>query len=144
MALKSGSLDIGQIDTINAPVLASEFTIFDTPQNMVQLFALNNTLAPFDDIRVRQALNYAIDKDLLVEGVANGYGTKLYTNASPAMGFWYNDMSANDPYPYNTDMAKTLLADAGFPDGFTTTIKVPSNYQFHIDTAQVQIGRAHV
>lgn len=137
MGLKSGTLDIGEIDTINAATLEKDFTLIERKQNMVQLLALNNTLKPFDDIRVRQAMNYAIDKDLLIEGVGNGYGTKLYTNASPAMAFWYNDLSEKEPYPYNPEKAKALLKEAGYPTGFETTIKVPSNYQFHIDTAQV-------
>lgn len=137
MALKSGDLDIAEIDYTNVLTLGDDYTIYSTPQNMIQLMALNNQVKPFDDIKVRQAINYAIDKDLLVNGVANGFGTKLYTTASPVMGMWYNDLSASDPYPYNPEQAKTLLAEAGYPNGFTTTIKVPSNYQFHIDTAQV-------
>ena len=40
-------------------------------------------------------------------------------------------------YPYNVAKAKELLADAGYPDGFEMSITVPSNYQFHVDTAQV-------
>ncbi|MGL6174316.1 MAG: ABC transporter substrate-binding protein [Cellulosilyticaceae bacterium] len=137
MALKSGDLDLAEIDYTNVLTLGDDYTIYSTPQNMVQLVALNNEVAPFDNIKVRQAINYAIDKDLLVNGVANGFGTKLYTTASPVMGMWYNDLSSADPYPYNPEKAKELLAEAGYANGLTTTIKVPSNYQFHIDTAQV-------
>lgn len=137
LALKSGDLDLAEVDYNNVLTLGDDYNIFSSPQNMVQLMALNNKVAPFDDIRVRQAINHAIDKDVIVAGVANGFATKLYTTASPVMGFWYNDLSANDPYPYNPEQAKTLLAEAGYPDGFTTTIKVPSNYPFHVNTAQV-------
>ena len=137
MALKSGALDIAQVLSMSVPAVEKDFTISSYPQNMVQIFALNLDVKPFDDIRVRKAMNYAVDKDLIINGVVGGYGSKLYTNASPVMGHWYNDLSSNDPYPYNPDEARRLLAEAGYPNGFETTIKVPSNYQTHIDTAQV-------
>ena len=137
MALKSGELDIAQVLSMSVPALEKDFNIISFPQNMVQIFALNHDVEPFNNLKVRQAINSAIDKDLIINGVVDGYGSKLYTNASPVMGFWYNDLSQNDPYPYNPDKASELLAEAGFPNGFETTIKVPSNYQTHIDTAQV-------
>lgn len=137
MALKSGDLDMAQVLSMSVPALEKDFTITSFPQNMVQIFALNLEQKPFDDIRVRRAINYAVDKDLIIEGVVSGYGSKLYTNASPVMSFWYNDLSTNEPYPYNPEKAKALLTEAGYPDGFETTIKVPSNYQTHVDTAQV-------
>lgn len=137
LALKAGDLDIAQIDSINAEILKNEFEIISYPQNMVQVFALNHKVAPFDDVRVRQALNYAIDQDLIINGVVNGYGTKVYSHGSPVAKFWTNDFDGVDPYPYDMEKAKALLTEAGYPTGFETTIKVPSNYQTHIDTAQV-------
>lgn len=137
MALKSGDLDIAQVLSMSVPALEKNFTITSFPQNMVQIFALNHDVEPFNNIKVRQAINYAIDKDLIINGVVGGYGSKLYTNASPVMSFWFNDLSQNEPYPYNPEKAKELLAEVGLSSGFTTTIKVPSNYQTHIDTAQV-------
>ncbi|MEG0846165.1 ABC transporter substrate-binding protein [Niameybacter sp.] len=137
MALKAGDLDIAQVLSMSVPAVEKDFEISSFPQNMVQIFAFNHAIAPFDNLKVRQAINYAINKDLIIDGVVGGYGSKLYTNASPVMGFWFNDLSANDPYPYNPELAKQLLAQAGYANGFETTIKVPSNYQTHIDTAQV-------
>lgn len=137
MALKSGDLDMAQVLSMSVPSLEKDFNITSFPQNMVQIFALNHAKEPFNNLKVRQAINYAIDKDTIINGVVGGYGSKLYTNASPVMGFWYNDLSQNDPYPYNPDKARELLAEAGYPNGFETTIKVPSNYQTHVDTAQV-------
>lgn len=137
MALKSGDLDMAQVLSMSVPALEKDFTMTSFPQNMVQIFALNHDIEPFNDLRVRQAINYAIDKDLIINGVVGSYGSKLYTNASPVMGFWFNDLSQKEPYPYNLEKAKALLEEAGLPNGFTTTIKVPSNYQTHIDTAQV-------
>jgi peptide/nickel transport system substrate-binding protein len=53
------------------------------------------------------------------------------------MGVWHTDLSADYSYDYNPDEAKELLEAAGYGDGFEFTVKVPSNYQTHIDTAQV-------
>src|SRR5699024_3056495 len=106
------------------------------PQNMVQILALNNSQAPFDDVRVRQAISYAVDKDQIVDSVFGGYATKLYTNFSPVMETYYND-SLEGTYDTDLEKAQALLDEAGLGDGFTFTVKVPSNYQPHIDTAQI-------
>lgn len=135
-ALDSGQLDIANISAVNAPVLEGRFDIYSFPQNMVCLFAMNNSVAPFDNILVREAISYAIDKDEIILGAFAGYGTKLYTAFSPVMGYYYND-SLSSLYPHDEAKAKELLAEAGYPNGFSFTITVPSNYQQHIDTAQI-------
>ena len=135
-ALQSGQLDAGIVYADSADYLTGDFTINSSPQNMVQLFALNNTAEPFDDVRVRQAFEYAIDKSQIIEGVFAGYATELYSNFSPVMAHYYNDELA-DVYTYDVEKAKGLLTEAGYADGFEITITVPSNYQKHIDTAQV-------
>lgn len=135
MALKAGDLDMAGIDGQNVAALKSDFTVLKAPQNMVQLLALNNARKPFNNLKVRQAINYAIDKEAIITAVANGFGTKLSTNMSPIMKFYYQD--GLDIYKTNIPKAKRLLQEAGYPAGFTTTLTVPSNYQFHVDTAQV-------
>ena len=135
-ALQSGQLDIASVSAANAQILSNTFDIYNSPQNMVQIFALNNTVEPFDDMKVRQALSYVVDKQQIIDGVFDGYGTMLYSNFSPVMGEYYNDQ-ISDIYNVDTEKAKELLAEAGYPDGFSMTITVPSNYQAHIDTAQI-------
>ena len=126
-ALQSGQLDAGIVYADSADYLTGDFTVNSSPQNMVQLFALNNSATPFDDVRVRQAFEYAVNKDQIIDGVFAGYATELY---------FYND-ELEDVYTYDVDKAKELMAEAGYEDGFDITITVPSNYQKHIDTAQV-------
>lgn len=92
---------------------------------------LNNTKAPFDNLEVRQALNYAIDKDALVRGVLYGAG-KVAGSAMPVMS--YADPLL-EPYPYDPAKAKQLLADAGFKDGFTATMLVNSSNAAHRNAA---------
>ena len=135
-ALQSGQLDMAQVTGLDAEILKSSFTIYSNPQNMVCLFALNNAMEPFNDIRVRQAINYAINKDDIINGAFDGYATKLDSNFSPVMGFYYNS-DVENYYPYDVDRAKELLDEAGYPDGFSFTITVPSNYQQHVSTAQI-------
>jgi len=138
LALKSGEADIyPRIGTEHLEDLDDDvYTKLSAPQNLVQLMTYNIARKPFDDIRVRQAINYAIDKDEIIEGVALGKGTKLGSNLSPVLAKYYQE-GLEDIYPTDIDKAKSLLAEAGYPDGFETTLSVPSIYQFHVDTAQV-------
>lgn len=135
-ALQSGTLDIASVSADDAAVLEGQFDIYNSPQNMVQIFALNNEFEPFSSLEVRQAINYCIDKDQIIDSVFGGYATKLYTNFSPVMATYYNsDVEGS----YDTDVAKAqeLMAQAGYADGFEFTIKVPANYTAHVDTAQI-------
>jgi peptide/nickel transport system substrate-binding protein len=137
LALQSGEVDIyPRIGTEQLEQVAKDFNTISTPQNLVQLVVLNNARKPFNDIRVRQALNYAIDKDEIIEGVAQGKGTKLGSNLSPVLAKYYQ-AGLEDLYKTDLEKAKSLLKEAGYPNGFETTLSVPSNYQFHVDTAQV-------
>ncbi|UYO99270.1 ABC transporter substrate-binding protein [Oceanotoga sp. DSM 15011] len=125
-----------RINDIQAEMLKDRYNVIKGEQNMVQLMTMNNKVKPFDDKRVRQAINYAIDKDEIIQLVANGNGTKLGSNMSPIMKEYYEE-GLEDYYKTDLNKAKQLLKDAGYSDGFTTTITVPSNYKFHVDTAQV-------
>ncbi len=137
-ALRSGQLDIAcVINAEDAKALEGEgFTIYNSPQNMVQALFLNHSVKPFDDLKVRQALSCAIDKKELISGVFGGYATELSTNFSPVMGAYYNEQTEGT-YEKDLDKAKSLLAEAGYENGFEMTITVPANYQKHIDSAQV-------
>jgi peptide/nickel transport system substrate-binding protein len=86
------------------------------------VLATNNAEAPFDDLRVRQAIAHAIDREELIEGVTNGYSPPIYTHFAPHHPY-YRDLS--DTYPYDLEAARALLAEAGHPDGFSATLKLP-------------------
>lgn len=135
-ALQSGQLDFASISAEDASILQDDFTISSNPQNMVQVFALNNSVAPLDDVRVRQAINYAVDKQEIVDGAFDGYATILYSNFSPVMQEYYND-ELSDVYPHDVEKARELLKEAGYENGFTLTIRVPANYTKHVTTAEI-------
>ncbi|MBI3242035.1 MAG: ABC transporter substrate-binding protein [Chloroflexi bacterium] len=81
--------------------------------------AINTTVAPFDNVKVRQALNYAIDKQRIVQ-LLNGRATVANQVLPPLMPGY--DASYTG-YDYNPDKAKALLTEAGFADGFETSIE---------------------
>ncbi|MEW6524047.1 MAG: ABC transporter substrate-binding protein [Bacillota bacterium] len=72
---------------------------------------LNVTKAPFDDVRVRQALNYAINWNLIIDKVLGGYATRL---AGPLLPHGFGLDQDRKPYPYDPEKAKQLLQAAGF------------------------------
>lgn len=85
--------------------------------------SFNVTQKPFDDKRVRQALNYAVDKDAMVKVTYKGYGIPAESVIAPKVwGFAKQQM-----YPYDVEKAKKLLAEAGYPDGFETTLWSANN-----------------
>ncbi|GGG03662.1 diguanylate phosphodiesterase [Paenibacillus albidus] len=137
LALQSGNIDmVPGVSAQGAAQLGDTFNLVTGPQNMVQLMALNNTVAPLDNEKVRQAINYTIDKDVIIQTVAEGQGTKLGSNMSPAMAMFYQEGLENY-YTPDLEKAKKLLSEAGYAQGFDLAITVPSNYQMHVDTAQV-------
>jgi peptide/nickel transport system substrate-binding protein len=145
-SLLAGEVDLlpritmDQIDS-----LPDTFEVFEGPQNMIQILGLNHAFPAFSKQEVREAINYAIDKDALISRVADGKAAKLGSNMSPVMEFWYHD-GLDDPYPHNVDKAKELLAAAGESD-LSFTISVPSNYEFHVHTAEVlaeQLAKAGI
>lgn len=133
LKLLSGEINmLSRVDSKRVNELKN-FNNVSAPQNTVQIFALNNDIKPFDDERVRKAINLAINKGEIIAGVMGGDGIKLETNMSPVMSKFCID---NIGEKQNIEEAKKLLAESGNSD-LTFTIKVPSNYQMHVDTAQI-------
>lgn len=139
MELLAGTIDIfPYLTQTQASQLTSDYEIEVGNTNLVQALFLNNAVEPFDDVRVRQALCYAIDRQAILDFVAGGNGTIIGSNMFPNFKKYYDADLANR-YSYDVDKAKELLKEAGYESGFSFTITVPSNYQFHVDTAQVII-----
>lgn len=138
MDLLGGSVDVfARLTSSQVMQLQnSNFDILEGTMNLVQALYLNNAVEPFTDERVREALSYVIDPEEIIKLSFDGKGTEIGSSMFPAFGKYYVD-EIKDYYVKDYDKAKELLEEAGYPDGFSFTIKVPSNYQPHIDTAQV-------
>ncbi len=138
MNLEGGSVDLMARLTNEqvSQLSADKFDIEEGTMNLVQALYLNNSVEPFNDTKVRQALCYALNVQEVMDFVSDGKGTEVGSSMFPAFGKYYMK-ELNDTYNTDTEKAKALLAEAGYPDGFEFTITVASNYKQHVDTAQV-------
>ena len=137
MNLNGGSIDLcAHLTSAQAAQLNSNFKVLEGTMNLVQAIYLNNQAKPFDNQLVRQALCYAIDRQGIMDMVADGHGTAVGSSIYPAFTKYFLPELV-DKYPHSVEKAKELLAQAGYPNGFDMTISVPNNYQPHMDTAEV-------
>jgi len=86
------------------------------------ILSTNNAKAPFNDVRVRQAIAHALDRQAIIDGAMFGYGTPIGTHFAPHHPFYVDLL---DTYPRDIEKAKALLSEAGFPDGIKATFKLP-------------------
>ena len=98
------------------------FTVLAGNTEGETILAINNKMPPFDDVRVRKAVSMAIDRQAIIDGAMFGYGTPIGTHFAPHNPD-YVDLTGNAPF--DPAAAKALLAEAGHPDGFSTTLKLP-------------------
>ncbi|HKM21037.1 MAG TPA: ABC transporter substrate-binding protein [Lachnospiraceae bacterium] len=139
MDLRGGSIDMfARLTSAQVNELGDGFTIYEGTMNLVQALYLNNAIEPFNDIRVRQAMSYAVNQQEIFDLTFDGKGTEIGSSMFPAFHKYYVP-ELTDVYNQDIDKAKELMKEAGYEDGFSMTITVPSNYQPHIDTAQVLV-----
>ncbi len=125
-ALKAG--DIDGFDGFPAPeALAAlkadpRFVVRIGPSEAETLVALNNRRAPLNDVRVRQALSYAIDRRSVIAAAMFGYAQPIGSHYPP-QDPGYVDLTG--VYPHDPARAKALLAEAGYPHGFALSLKLP-------------------
>jgi len=130
-ALKAGDIDVigyvGARESVLGLSKDPRFKVFAGSSTGEVIMSTNNKAKPFDDVRVRQAMAYAIDRQMVVDLVLFGYGTPIGSHWSPSTPY-YVDLT--DRFSYNPQKARELLAAAGFPDGFDATIKLPAIYSY--------------
>lgn len=121
LALKAGEVDL--IDYPSPDDIAEmkenkDLKLITQEGLNVGYLSFNNDKKPFDNKLVRQALNYAINRDDVIKGVYGEFGAPAKNPIPPTMWSYNDDIEA---YPYDPAKAKKLLAEAGYPDGFKTT-----------------------
>ncbi len=137
LSLQGGTLDLAiHQSSSTASTLENNFTIHQDTMKLVQALYINNAVKPFDDLRVRQAMYYAINVPEIIDFVSDGSGRATGTSMYPAREKYFVEELAT-AYQQDIDKAKELLADAGYPNGFEMTITVPSNYTPHVRTSEI-------
>jgi len=122
MALKAGDIDVmDSVTPDNAPLIEEDanLKLLEAPGLNVGYVAMNQMVEPFDKLLVRLAVNYAVDKKMLVDTFYKGRG-EAAVNPMPSNLWGWNDEIVD--YPYDPDLAKACLAAAGYPDGFDTEL----------------------
>ena len=124
LKVQTGSADIA----VNIPVVLAEklekskdIDVVKAPTLRVVFIGFNLKRKPFDDVRVRKALNYAIDKETLCKTIMRGIATP---SDSPVSAF-IKDHYSTGGYPYDPQKAKELLKEAGYPNGFSVELITP-------------------
>jgi peptide/nickel transport system substrate-binding protein len=137
-ALQAGDIDMIGVSVVPEIALQVQadpnLKLIDSGNTTAEItMALNNSKAPLDNKLVREAITYAIDKNAIVEGAMSGFGTVISTHATPAEPYYIDP----NPYPYDPEKAKALLAEAGYPDGFEINFEATAEYPLERRAAEV-------
>ncbi len=98
------------------------FTVFVGSTEMETVLALNERAPPLNNLLVRRAISYALDRSAIIDGAMFGYGTPIGSHFPPRNPA-YVDLTA--VYAHDVRKAKSLLAMAGYPHGFSLNLKLP-------------------
>ncbi len=136
LAVRDGSVDVavyvpyGEIRVLEADpnVKVSVDTIWRH-----DFVKINCGIEPFTDVKVRQALNYAVNKQGIIDSVLFGYGEIAPSYMPPVV--YFNDEL--DPYPYDPEKAKQLLKEAGYEKGFKTSILASAGEPMMVSIATI-------
>ena len=135
MLQKGDAQFINFVPYIQADVVKADRNLSLASTEAIYTFwvAMNIQKKPFNDVRVRQALNYAVDKDAVIKAVLRGQGKPADSPLAPRV-WGYTPVKT---YPYDPAKAKALLAEAGYPNGFKTVLR--GNVQTDAKDAMVAI-----
>ncbi|MBI3710769.1 MAG: ABC transporter substrate-binding protein [Proteobacteria bacterium] len=125
-ALRAGDLDafpsLGAPETLDQFKADKRYRVVVGATEGETILAINNTKSPLNDVRVRRALAHAVDRKSVIDGAWSGYGTPIGSHFSPLHPA-YVDLTG--VYPYDPAKAKALLSEAGYPNGFALSMRLP-------------------
>ncbi|MCL1991366.1 MAG: ABC transporter substrate-binding protein [Spirochaetes bacterium] len=138
IALETGEIDI--MDAVPPQDMSRvrghpDLTLHHEMSLGVNYIAFNTSRPPFDDIRVRHAVQYAIDLEAMVQAVYLGALESLRGPINPRV--WGSTADRLEPFPFNPDRARELLAEAGFPNGFSATFMTNQGNPARADTGEI-------
>jgi peptide/nickel transport system substrate-binding protein len=146
-ALRSGQVDVVESDPSSAASVegVNGISIAHRPVSWDGLYFLDwegKIAKPLANLKVRQALNYAVDRDSIVKAVYGRYGIPNEQPTVPGDPTYGYDEKTNSTYSYDPAKAKQLLAEAGYPNGFSFTSLYRAN--FAAETKMVQAVAAQL
>ncbi len=146
-AVRAGEIDIAPIEPADVATLedVDGVTVRLNETLRYVYLATNLAMTPLDDLRVRQAVMHAIDRQALLDGPYYGYGER--TLQPWPESYFPHVAELDEMYPYDPDRARELLAEAGYPDGFAADIIVvpsPAAYQLLGEAVQAQLAQVGI
>jgi peptide/nickel transport system substrate-binding protein len=137
-ALKAGDIDVSLFglgpEHVQDLQKDPRFQVITGDTTNDVILSMNNSRKPYTDLRVRRAMTYGINKADVLKGAMFGMGKILGSNVDP-LNPYYVDVSGM--MPYDPAKAKKLLAEAGYPNGFETVLKVSPQYDYTVRSGQV-------
>lgn len=124
IALEAGEIDVvWNVDAIDCPNVESnpDTLLLSQPSSSIEYIGMNTSKEKFSDVRVRQAINMAIDQQVFIDAIIEGRGTPANSYINAMIPGWTDEVTG---YEYDVEGAKALMAEAGYPDGFDCTILV--------------------
>ena len=141
MELLAGNIDIfPYLSFDQSELLKDNYNIEVGMQSLAEALYLNNADPLLSNVKVRQAISYAVDFKEMDEIVSGGVSHVLKTGMFPTFKEYYND-ETESYYPHDPEAAKKLLAEAGYPDGIDLTITVPNNYALHLTISEILVDQ---
>jgi len=137
-ALKAGDIDVSFFGLGPEHVVElkkdARFQVIvgDTTNDVI--LAMNNAKKPYSDVRVRRAVTHAINKQDVLKGAMFGMGKILGSNVDP-LNPYYVDLAG--AMPHDPTRARKLLAEAGYPNGFETVLRVSPQYYYTVRTGEI-------
>lgn len=126
--LLTDQLDMTYLDpSAQDQAAAAGLNVAPSQSTTIFRMTINTSRPPFDDLRVRQAMEHAIDKRAIVDGVFFGIGEPTAQLVPPGHWAYDENVGVDDPaYTYDPERARALLAEAGYPDGFDFDFLIPA------------------
>ena len=140
IALEAGEVDlVWNVDATDCANIEAnpDVTLLSQTSSSIEYLGMNTTKEKFADVRVRQAINYALDKQTFVDTIIEGRGSVANSYINSMIPGWTDEVEA---YPYDPAKAKELLAEAGYPNGFECKIYVNGD----VRTRSAQIIQAQL
>ncbi|HPX70461.1 MAG TPA: ABC transporter substrate-binding protein [Bacillota bacterium] len=122
IALEKGEIDayVNIASTDRQALIDNDaFAFYEVPSYFCYYLELNNLVEPFNDLRVRQAIAYSIDKGAIIDSAQNGIAEEAHHQVPPGI---FGGTDQVKSYPRDLEKAKALLTEAGYPDGFDITL----------------------